>query len=484
MIGTEADFPAPEVQGRFQATPRNMLADLPLDKLFTPRVNDETYGRTVETDPGIIRLAEGIAEDGVLQPLLVNREGAIMAGNRRAAAARLAGLKTVPCIVRDVKEGTAHFNRLLAAANYHNREKTLSQTAREAALMADPEEARKLMIAQRKAARERTAARSMEIMPPSRRKAIVDNRPLADAAKRIILAHEWPPLTLRQVHYLLLNDPPLVNSRTGRRYRNDKNCYQTLSGVITRLRVAGELPFSCLADPNRHLTPPQWFSQSANAYLRGFIDSCGSEYRRDLMQGQGDFIAVFVEKQTQQALFEEHLVLEYPGIPLAVCRGETSISGTHAIAEAWRRSGKSRLVLVGMTDCDPAGSSIAATVGKQLFEMGMSSSNLEIIRAGLTPEQARSHGARPAPIKTNERGGVATKAAKWARKHGTDVFELESIPQEALLGILDNAIESVLDLEAFNRERDECGKDLLKIMDFKKGLAKWEDESEGPAHDH
>jgi len=52
-------------------------------------------------------LAESIRQSGVLQPLLVTPQGAryrIVAGERRYRAARLAGLQTVPCVVRELTE--------------------------------------------------------------------------------------------------------------------------------------------------------------------------------------------------------------------------------------------------------------------------------------------------------------------------------------------------------------------------------------------
>lgn len=51
------------------------------------------------------QLADSIREQGILQPLLVISEGGryrIVAGERRFRAARIAGLDTVPCIVRDM----------------------------------------------------------------------------------------------------------------------------------------------------------------------------------------------------------------------------------------------------------------------------------------------------------------------------------------------------------------------------------------------
>lgn len=61
--------------------------------------------RRTFTEETIAQLAESIREQGVLQPLLVvetNGRYRIVAGERRWRASRVAGLDTVPCIVRDM----------------------------------------------------------------------------------------------------------------------------------------------------------------------------------------------------------------------------------------------------------------------------------------------------------------------------------------------------------------------------------------------
>jgi len=57
-------------------------------------------GPVVE-DEALHELAASLAAQGVLQPLVVTPAGLILAGHRRHAAARLAGLETVPCVVRE-----------------------------------------------------------------------------------------------------------------------------------------------------------------------------------------------------------------------------------------------------------------------------------------------------------------------------------------------------------------------------------------------
>lgn len=84
-----------------------------------------TIGEDVrlDEDPDAIgELAYSISELGVLQPLIVRRTAGgveVVAGRRRLAAARMAGLDTVPCIFRDLTDNEAFDSAL--AENLHRR---------------------------------------------------------------------------------------------------------------------------------------------------------------------------------------------------------------------------------------------------------------------------------------------------------------------------------------------------------------------------
>lgn len=94
------------------------VRELPLDDL--------TIGEDVrldEDDEALAELAASIHVLGVLQPLLVRDLGEgweVVAGRRRLAAARMAGLETVPCILRQLDDNGA-FDAALAE-NLHRRQ--------------------------------------------------------------------------------------------------------------------------------------------------------------------------------------------------------------------------------------------------------------------------------------------------------------------------------------------------------------------------
>lgn len=68
---------------------------------------NENQPRTIFDDEKIAELAKSIKENGLIQPLIVrkyNRNYQIIAGERRYRACKLAGLKTVPCIIKDIDD--------------------------------------------------------------------------------------------------------------------------------------------------------------------------------------------------------------------------------------------------------------------------------------------------------------------------------------------------------------------------------------------
>lgn len=99
------------------AEPRNSVLDVDVDRLspnrFQPRAHVE--------DANIDELARSIRTNGIIQPILVRRDGAgfqIIAGERRWRAAQHAGLLKVPVIVKDVEAGQD--SRLLQMALIEN----------------------------------------------------------------------------------------------------------------------------------------------------------------------------------------------------------------------------------------------------------------------------------------------------------------------------------------------------------------------------
>lgn len=79
------------------------ITEIPLDELrsnpYQPRVNFDSAS--------LDELAESIKEHGIIQPVIVKQSikgYELVAGERRTRAARLAGLKTIPAIIKDFND--------------------------------------------------------------------------------------------------------------------------------------------------------------------------------------------------------------------------------------------------------------------------------------------------------------------------------------------------------------------------------------------
>jgi ParB family chromosome partitioning protein len=98
--------------------------NMPLDSLrpnpLNPRGNLDAVG--------LQDLADSIRAQGILQPLLVTLDGVVVAGHRRLAAARLAGLSSVPVIARDLD--TVQQQEIILVENLQRQDLSAVEEAR------------------------------------------------------------------------------------------------------------------------------------------------------------------------------------------------------------------------------------------------------------------------------------------------------------------------------------------------------------------
>ena len=440
--------------------------------LETPRVNDAVYGK-VTNDAGIDQLVESVRRRGVITPLLVNRKGVIISGNRRCIAACRAGLHEVPCYVWDVPESSDDFARILVEAN-ENRVKSGSVQTAEIGIKGANGNPAMWLAAQRLEAERRErcggVAEALEVKGRTR-KPITRARKLADAAIEAVhaeLAQGITP-TVRQIHYRLLDAAPVKDTQTGERYKNDDASYRALVSVMARLRVNGEIPFDHVIDAGRELFMQQTHVDAAD-YVRDELAGFGGTYRRNYMRSQDAFFAVVVEKAAMIEFFRRRVCEKYPGAAAMACRGFASLSLVYELYSAFRASGKERMMVLAFSDCDPAGGGIVEDVGQKLLELGLDECEFTLAHCGLTHDQARKFGARPQPIKAKGKAGQ-TVARKFEERHGTrDVYELEAIPPGELLRILDGEMAARMDVAAYNREVEADERDAETIVETRRRL--------------
>jgi ParB-like chromosome segregation protein Spo0J len=172
--------------------------------------NNQLYRPVTLDDPSIQSLAASIEQCGVLEPLIITADSYIVSCHRRFAAAALAGLATLPCRTINIRreDDIDAFVKLLREHN-RQRDKTRSEKFRELLVDANADEAHEALIEYRR------AAAAVDVIPMvlnGRRRAELSpaKLPMLKAVKAVVKKRRkfWP-LSDRQIHYALLNNPPL-----------------------------------------------------------------------------------------------------------------------------------------------------------------------------------------------------------------------------------------------------------------------------------
>ena len=123
------------------------IIDIEIQKISESKSQARTYFDPKKLD----ELSESIKKSGLLQPLIVQDIGKdsyqLIAGERRLRASKLAGLKTIPCLVKDVSDKEAavlglveniqrsQLNTIEEALGYKSLKETYGLNAKEIGLL-------------------------------------------------------------------------------------------------------------------------------------------------------------------------------------------------------------------------------------------------------------------------------------------------------------------------------------------------------------
>jgi hypothetical protein len=439
----------------------NDVEQLAIGNIFPSPENDKIYKPLERADPDIQALAASIKIIGVREPLVVTMDGYILSGHRRHGAAKLAGLKLVPCRRENITHDHPDFVPLLREYN-RQRVKSIDEVMREEIVSANPEDAYDKLLQYRR----RAAQVSIEtgIIQGHKHRATITaaKAPMLNAIQAILdrLRSYWP-LSDRQIHYQLFNDPPLIHARKPRStYRNDKPSYNALTELLTRARIAGIIPFAAIHDPTRPVTIWDVFRSPA-PFVRQELDDFLQGYWRDLQAPQPCHLEILGEKNTIANIINT-VAADYT-IPFTLGRGYSSLPPRYEMAQRFRKSGKDRLVLLVLSDHDPEGEDIAHSFARSMRD-DFSIEAIEFVKVALTAEQVGE--LQLPPMMTAKAGSSRRK--RFVERHGEHVFELEAVQPETLQKMLRQTIESIIDMDLFGQEQAKEREDAAYLAGVRK----------------
>jgi hypothetical protein len=135
-------------------------------------------------------------------------------------------------------------------------------------------------------------------------------------------------------------------------------------------------------------------------------------------------------------------------IPCTTGRGFSSLSPRHDLYRRFKQSGKSKLVLLMLTDFDPDGEQIASSFARSLRDdFGLT--DIHAVKVALTAQDV-IYNDLPSDMDAKP---SSPNYKKFIRKfNSTKVVELDAAPVKFLQAKLREAIHSVIDVAEFNAQ--------------------------------
>jgi hypothetical protein len=269
--------------------------------------------------------------------------------------------------------------------------------------------------------------------------------------------NDYWPLTLRQIQYQLLNDPPIWRL-VGRsnfdevhyRYRNDDRSYSALSHLCTSARYLGELPWPAIEDATRTFEHHRGF-RSVAEFIEQEMENFLLGYNLDKWVDQPVYLEALVEKNTLLSIARP-VCREYY-LPMTSGRGFSGPSTCYQIASRFKRSGKKSMVLLVVSDYDPKGLALAKDAIRSLRDLwGI---RISYHHVAVTEEQIEEQDLEQDfnPAKSESKNLQA-----FIEETGSDhTWECEALDPEYPQDQLRDAIEANMNLEILevNQERGE-----------------------------
>ncbi len=453
--------------------PATRISSVPIESIRQTPENWRIYTKP-EADDQFPALVASVRDKGVLTPLDVSKDGFVLSGNRRHAAAEEVGLETVPIIRHDVMIGPMppeERGKVLVAYNHGTRVKTVTESITEAMMGIDASEA--IRAAENRKAnvftKVKTSRELVEGEGGSRRTDPKKQR--SDFLGAVIeILHDLEdrdmlPISARHIHYKLLAGGVRTSAgKAGHPYGTKQSDCKLLSKLLTDARSAGIINDSWLSDETR----PSYVidhDDSISDYVAGEVGDLFLNYYSNVHRDQPAHVEIIVEKNTVFSLLQKHIA--HPlRIPISSARGYLSYPAAYAISERFKKSGKDELHVVYVSDHDPEGMDMPKAVAKYLWEDHQVGAT--VIRAAVTDEQIETHNLPPdAEAKVD-----SSRFNSYVDLYGLRVWELDSMDPEILIREVKQACLSCLDVDALNAALEREQQDDVKLARLNAAVAK------------
>lgn len=266
-------------------------------------------------------------------------------------------------------------------------------------------------------------------------------------------------LTLRQLYYQFVSRGLTAPWPTG---HNTERSYKRLGSIVDKARMCGIIDWDHITDRTRGAHAGQSHFDNPAAV----INAARWSYHLDKWEGQPARVELWVEKEALAGILGQ--VAYNRDVTYQACRGYMSSS---AMWRSARRLGRfcadgHDVTVFHLGDHDPSGIDMTRDNVERLQMMiqndhgWRAAERLSFERIALNMEQVRQYSPPPNPAKMTD-----SRAAGYTSEHGYESWELDALPPDVLVDLLNSKIDSVIDQGAWNlrQQHEEMDRHALSM---------------------
>ena len=264
-------------------------------------------------------------------------------------------------------------------------------------------------------------------------------------------------LTLRQLYYQFVARGHTADWATG---HNTERSYKRLGSIVDKARMCGIIDWDHIVDRTRRsLSGQSHFDSPADV-----INAARWSYHVDKWAGQDNRVELWVEKEALAGILGQ--VARERDVDYMACRGYMSSS---AIWRSAQRIGSLvseglNVTILHLGDHDPSGIDMTRDNLDRLWTMihhdhGYDAvERLTLDRIALNMDQVSQYNPPPNPAKMSD-----SRSGPYVAQHGGSSWELDALPPDVLVNLLNSKIDELIDQDAWNDRLAEENDDRSRL---------------------
>lgn len=259
-------------------------------------------------------------------------------------------------------------------------------------------------------------------------------------------------LTLRQLYYQMVAQDLIPN--TQRSYKN-------LGTAINNGRLAGLIDWRAIVDRTRNLRGIKtWDSPAA------VIEECVDSFAIDLWENQPHRVEVWVEKDALVDVVAK--ACNKYRVDYFSCRGYTSQSELWLAARRllYHEDQGKETEVIHLGDHDPSGIDMTRDIQDRLH---LFEAEARVRRIALNMDQVLEKNPPPNPAKVTD-----SRASGYIKRFGRKSWELDALPPEYLVAIIQETISKYIDRDAW---KADMAREKEMVGFLRKVQARWQEDA-------